>query len=89
MVHDALIHLHKKKAAGEQQQVRTTAAHSFKEDRTVLDHTLGESPKPNGKENLIRGNSEQVAHKVEGKITSKGSAPLLLPHPGEIELHHT
>jgi hypothetical protein len=85
MVHDALIHLHKKKAAGEhQQQVRTTAAPSFKEDRTVLDHTLGESLKPGVKENLIRGNSEHVAHKVEGKITSKGSAPLLLPHPGEI-----
>jgi hypothetical protein len=85
MVHDALIHLHKKKAAGEQQQqVRTTPAPSFKEDRTALDQTLGESLKPAVKENLIRGNLEHVAHKVEGKITSKGSAPLLLPHPGEI-----
>jgi hypothetical protein len=85
MVHDALIHLHKKKAAGEQQQVKTTAAApSFKEDRTVLDQTLGESLKPAVRENVIRGNSEHVAHKVEGKITSKGSAPLLLPHPGKI-----
>ncbi len=85
MVHDSLIHLHKKKAAGEQQQqVKTTAAPSFKEDLTVLDHTLGESLRPAVNENLIRGNSEHVAHKVEGKITSKGSAPLLLPHPGKI-----
>jgi len=79
MVHDALIHLHKKKAAGEQQQVRPAP----NQDQTAPAQASAESLKSAVNENLIRGNTEL---KVEGKVTSKGSVPLLLPHPGERRL---
>ena len=80
MVQNALIHLHKKKASGEplgQLPLPVPA------DRPVV-RTIGESQgAPTLRENRHSGIAAQTELTAEGKISTKGTAPILLPHPGE------
>jgi hypothetical protein len=80
MVQNALIHLHKKKATGELLRQSQKQPQDQEEIRPAVPAVLSAT----SRENPNSGNTAHEDRATEEKVSLKGTAPLLLPHPGNL-----